>query len=418
MKKICVLILAALLLCAGFAQAETQGILGQPFPDFTVTDTEGKTFTLSEALRDHDAVLINLWATWCGYCEKELPDLENVYQAYGDRVAFIALSGYKDDSMSDIAAYRESHGVSFPMSSDIGAGVAAYSQAGGYPTTIVVDRFGNAIFKQEGAFAGASQIRRVLDAVLTADYPESRVLTGIPNATATAAYPVAAQRRLIVENENARRIRMTLSGQEAPFDVYAVNDDTARLRIELTPTDDPDNTVLYVFSSGTLKLLSDLLDENARAYRYALALPGEADGYHYDGAVLVKYSDDDEDNRIVYLISSEAYIEEFMDEARGEGLDVAWSFAEDEGESAAPRYTVYVVDQNGDPVPGAFLNICTDSMCMPTQSDENGVIAFDGAPDVYHLQLIAVPDGYSFDADFDMYTAPEYGEWALRVHKD
>ena len=49
-----------LVLCVSIAAAEaTKGFLGKPFPDFTVTDSEGKTFTLSEALKDHEAVLIN-----------------------------------------------------------------------------------------------------------------------------------------------------------------------------------------------------------------------------------------------------------------------------------------------------------------------------------------------------------------------
>ena len=55
MKKILALLLSIMLL-AGIASAEeTQDdFLGKPFPDFTVTDTDGNSFTLSEALKDHD----------------------------------------------------------------------------------------------------------------------------------------------------------------------------------------------------------------------------------------------------------------------------------------------------------------------------------------------------------------------------
>ena len=51
--------LTFLALCAGTASAEERnaGILGMPFPDFTAADTEGNTFSLSEALKDHEAVL-------------------------------------------------------------------------------------------------------------------------------------------------------------------------------------------------------------------------------------------------------------------------------------------------------------------------------------------------------------------------
>ena len=88
MKKILALLLSVMLL-AGIASAEEakDDFLGKPFPDFTVTDTEGNSFTLSEALKDHEAVLVNLWATWCPPCEREFPDLNDVYGRYGDRVA-------------------------------------------------------------------------------------------------------------------------------------------------------------------------------------------------------------------------------------------------------------------------------------------------------------------------------------------
>ena len=44
-----------LVLCVSIAAAEaSKDFLGKPFPDFTVTDSEGKTFTLSEALKDHE----------------------------------------------------------------------------------------------------------------------------------------------------------------------------------------------------------------------------------------------------------------------------------------------------------------------------------------------------------------------------
>ena len=70
-----------LALCVSIAGAEaTKDFLGKPFPDFTVTDSKGKTFTLSEALKDHEAVLINFWATWCDPCKNEFPMLNKVYE--------------------------------------------------------------------------------------------------------------------------------------------------------------------------------------------------------------------------------------------------------------------------------------------------------------------------------------------------
>ena len=86
--------------------------------------------------------------------------------------------------------------------------------------------------------------------------------------------------------------------------------------------------------------------------------------------------------------------------------------------SEAAEYIVHVVDQNGDPVPGAYVNFCTDTACLPSVSDDSGVIAFSGEPYAYHLQILKVPEGYSFDKDFEAYTEEPPGETTIAVTKD
>ena len=79
-----------------------------------MTDTEGNSFSLSETLKGHEAVLINFWATWCGPCLNEFPYLNEAYLKYSDRVAFIALSTENKDTMEEIGAYRQENGIAFP----------------------------------------------------------------------------------------------------------------------------------------------------------------------------------------------------------------------------------------------------------------------------------------------------------------
>ena len=126
----------------------------------------------------------------------------------------------------------------------------------------------------------------------------------------------------------------------------------------------------------------------------------------------------------VYLISGDEYIDELADTMTAWGYTITWEYAEpgtvETAEAAAPltAYILHVIDQNGDPVPGMMVNFCTDTACVMVRADENGTIVFDGAPDVYHVQMLKAPGGYSFDADFEMYTDSVYGEWALRIRKD
>ena len=175
------LVLALVLaLCLPAAVAEEAGFLGKPFPDFTVTDTEGNTFTLSEQLKDHDAVLINFWATWCNPCKTEFPYLQEAQEKYDDRVAFIALSAFSGDSMETIAAYRQENSFTIPMGLDAGSELYDCTGTTVYPVTVIVDRFGNAVFCHTGSFMNAAEIDRVLDCFTGEDYAESAVLEEIP----------------------------------------------------------------------------------------------------------------------------------------------------------------------------------------------------------------------------------------------
>ena len=75
MKKILLILAIVLMICIlGTAAAEVDWpFLGKPFVDFSFTDTDGNEFSLSEALKDHEAVFINLWTSWCGPCKREFP---------------------------------------------------------------------------------------------------------------------------------------------------------------------------------------------------------------------------------------------------------------------------------------------------------------------------------------------------------
>lgn len=82
-----------------------------------------------------------------------------------------------------------------------------------------------------------------------------------------------------------------------------------------------------------------------------------------------------------------------------------------------PSYTVTVVDQNGDPVPGASVGFCLETGCVPVDTDDNGVATFHGAPNRYHIQVVDAPDEYDYPDESDVYIGPESGEVTLTITK-
>ena len=401
------------------AAAEETGVPGKPFPDFTVTDSQGNTFTLSEALKDHEAVLINIWTSWCPPCEMEMPFLNEVYERYGDRVAVIALSAEAGDTPEIIEAYREAHGIRFPMGRDEGTALYQYLGADGYPTTVIVDRFGNAGFVHIGSFLSTGEVERTVCAFLGDGYTETVTLAEVPKDASTRALPVSAATAVAAENESARPVVFLTEEDPEPTQAYVISDDTARLRLDVAASDNPAGMILYDYVQNTLIELPELLDPERGVYVYETAMPGADDDIHYNCVGLVD-SDSGEYAALAYLIAGDEYIEEFAEAMRSVGYTVSWKYAEPAAaeQAAAEAYILHITDQNNMPVPEVFVNFCTDTSCTPCMSDESGTITFRGEPGIYHIQLLEVPEGYSFDPGFEAYTGNSYSEWVLRIRKD
>ncbi len=118
--------------------------------DFTVETVDGGTFTLSEAQKDHELVLINLFATWCSPCAMEFPALQEAWKMSSDRVAVIALSIEPDDTLAVLKEYADGKGLTFPMGREEGTDLERFVTEG-IPTTLLVDRTGRVAAVEVGA---------------------------------------------------------------------------------------------------------------------------------------------------------------------------------------------------------------------------------------------------------------------------
>ncbi|MBR5960709.1 MAG: redoxin domain-containing protein [Clostridia bacterium] len=420
MKKLIILIVTVLLLCLGAASADTGFELGQPFMDFTATDTEGNTFSLSEALKDHEAVLVNIWATWCGPCQAEFPDLEKAYQEYKDKVAFIALSYDENDTVEMIEEFRKNYSLTLPMGRDEGSALYNYVAQYGVPTTVVIDRFGNTGFMRLGAFSSADDIGNVLDRFLGDDYKETKTVYGIPKKAATRAYPVSSGRAVYVDNDNMKMANFHIEGIDEPIVAYVVEDDVAHMRFEIDETDDALDMIYYDDAIQDRVDFKDILDPERGAFVYEQKIKGP-EGENFVLNLVNNVGGNSTCDPIqFFLIKGEDHIEEAAEYIRSLEYDVKWEFADEKpAEKAAKKaYVLHVKDQDGNPVPGVSVNFCTDAACTMQQSDENGLITFDGAQENYHVQILKAPEGYSFDKDFEMYTGKTYSEWVLHIGND
>jgi len=82
-------------------------------PAFELTDLSGKTWKL--ATLEGKSVLVNLWATWCGPCNAELPSLEELYKKVKDRADVQILTFNLDEDLGLVAPYMKDKGYTFPV---------------------------------------------------------------------------------------------------------------------------------------------------------------------------------------------------------------------------------------------------------------------------------------------------------------
>ena len=82
-----------------------------PAPEFKLTALDGKPLTI--AALQGKVVFLNFWATWCGPCRAEIPDLIALQDRYKDRLQIIGLN--VDDEEADIQKYVEETGINYPV---------------------------------------------------------------------------------------------------------------------------------------------------------------------------------------------------------------------------------------------------------------------------------------------------------------
>lgn len=115
--------------------------LGGVMFDFTVTDPDGTSYTLSELLKEKKAVVLNLWYTKCEPCKLEFPFLQQAYDQYSSDIALLAMDPDTSDDDAAISAFKAENGLTFPMLkcdaqwNNVVPNIA-------FPTTIIIDRFG------------------------------------------------------------------------------------------------------------------------------------------------------------------------------------------------------------------------------------------------------------------------------------
>ncbi len=146
--------IAALLALISTETAWALPDVGKLAPDFVLKSDSGQNVRLSE-LRGR-VVLINFWASWCGPCRQEMPQLAKLYTQYG-RAGFVLLGVNVDNDPKNAATMQKQLGVNFPVLFDNAQQVAKLYNPQGMPATLLIDRDGRVRYVYRGYVSGYEQ---------------------------------------------------------------------------------------------------------------------------------------------------------------------------------------------------------------------------------------------------------------------
>ena len=167
------IVLTSSLITSDDISTTTLGV-GDIMYDFTVTTPGGKTVKLSDVLSEKKVAIINFWYTTCTYCVQEFPLMQSAYEQYKDEVGIIALDPM--DGNQAIANFQAEAQLTFDMASCPISWASVFGVQG-YPTTVVVDRYGRICLVESGALLTERLWTSLFDH-FTSDNYEQKLLVG------------------------------------------------------------------------------------------------------------------------------------------------------------------------------------------------------------------------------------------------
>ncbi|MEP7284369.1 MAG: TlpA disulfide reductase family protein [Chloroflexota bacterium] len=142
------------------SQAQIEGGVA---PSFTIRTYDNGIFSLDKYRGK--VVVINFWASWCGPCRSEAPDMNAIWSEYKDRgVVFIGV-GHLDNE-GDARNFIKEFGIDYLTGPDNGTDVSSSYRIKGVPETYVVDKLGNLALTIPGPTT-ARDLRPILDKLLS-----------------------------------------------------------------------------------------------------------------------------------------------------------------------------------------------------------------------------------------------------------
>jgi cytochrome c biogenesis protein CcmG/thiol:disulfide interchange protein DsbE len=138
--------------------------VGELVPELTVRTLAGDSARVAPG---QPVTLLHVWATWCGPCEKEFPEIEAIQREFGPRGLRIVAVSVDEGDDDPVRAFVKEKGATFEIGRDPAGFIRRLYQGIGVPESYLISADGRLLVRQFGAIPeGASAMRAAIEAAL------------------------------------------------------------------------------------------------------------------------------------------------------------------------------------------------------------------------------------------------------------
>jgi cytochrome c biogenesis protein CcmG, thiol:disulfide interchange protein DsbE len=139
--------------------------VGAAMPEYSAMFLDGSKFEL-ESKRGR-VVLLNLWATWCGPCRFEIPELQALHDKYASKNFEVVGVSVDESGIESVRDFVKEHEMTYPVVLDAEGKLVNVFQTSILPTSVVIDRNGKIVWKKLGAIMpGDEELTKAIESAL------------------------------------------------------------------------------------------------------------------------------------------------------------------------------------------------------------------------------------------------------------
>ena len=139
--------------------------IGATMPEYSATSLDGSKFDL--AAKRNKVVLLNLWATWCGPCRYEIPELQSLHAKFEPKGFEVIGVSVDESGVEPVKQFVDEFKMTYPVVLDPEGKLAGIFGTSVLPTTVLLDRNGKIVWKRYGQIMpGDKELEQAIAKVL------------------------------------------------------------------------------------------------------------------------------------------------------------------------------------------------------------------------------------------------------------